>query len=45
VVRVEETAIDGAAARTLLDLGHSMLPVSPKVMTLAERFLATGAFA
>jgi pimeloyl-ACP methyl ester carboxylesterase len=45
VVRVEETEIEGATARAVLPLGHSMLVLSPRVTTLAERFLRTGSFA
>lgn len=44
VVRVEETAVDGMAARALVPLGHSMLIVSARVGKLVERFLACGQF-
>lgn len=44
VVRVEETEVDGATARTLVPYGHSMLIASGGVLSLAERFLSTGRF-
>jgi pimeloyl-ACP methyl ester carboxylesterase len=45
VVQVEETEIEGAAARAVLPLGHSMLVVSPKVVEMADRFFTAGSFA
>jgi len=45
VVQVEETEIEGAAARAVLPLGHSMLVVSPKVVEMADRFFTSGSFA
>jgi hypothetical protein len=33
------------SAHVVLPLSHSMLPVSPRVGALAERFLAVGSFA
>lgn len=44
VVRVEETAVEGMAARTLVPEAHSMLIVSARVAKLAERFLAAERF-
>lgn len=44
VVRVEETAVQGMAARVLVPEGHSMLLVSGRVGRLVERFLAAGRF-
>jgi pimeloyl-ACP methyl ester carboxylesterase len=44
VVRVEETAVDGMAARALLPLGHSMLIFSRRVAALAGRFMREGRF-
>lgn len=44
VVRLEETEVDGMAARALVPVGHSMLIASGTVLSLAERFLATGRF-
>jgi pimeloyl-ACP methyl ester carboxylesterase len=44
VVSVEETAVDGMAARALVPLGHSALVVSGRVARLVERFLAEGRF-
>lgn len=44
VVRVEETAVDGMAARTLVPQAHSAMLVSASVARLAERFLSTGRF-
>jgi pimeloyl-ACP methyl ester carboxylesterase len=45
VVRVEETTVDGMAARALVRQGHSMLVVSGEVGKLVGRFLASGRFA
>jgi pimeloyl-ACP methyl ester carboxylesterase len=45
VVRVEETTVEGMAARVLVRQGHSLLIVSGSVNALIERFLATGRFA
>lgn len=44
VVRVEETAVEGMTARTLLPLGHSQLIVSGAVGRLVERFMSSGRF-
>lgn len=44
VVRVEETGVDGMAARALAPVGHSMLIASSRVGKLVERFLASGRF-
>ena len=44
VVRVEETTVQGMAARVLVPEGHSMLLVSGRVGRLVERFLAAGRF-
>ena len=44
VVCVEETAVDGMAARKLLAQPHSWMPVSPRVARLAEAFLRRGSF-
>lgn len=44
VVRVEETGVQGMAARVLVPEGHSMLLVSGRVGRLVERFLAAGRF-
>ena len=44
VVRVDETAVEGMAARALVPEGHSMLIVSARVGKLVERFLAGGRF-
>jgi pimeloyl-ACP methyl ester carboxylesterase len=44
VVRVEETAVEGMAARRLVPLGHSLLIVSGAVGRLVERFMSTGRF-
>jgi len=44
VVRVEETSVQGMAARVLVPEGHSMLLVSGRVGRLVERFLAAGRF-
>jgi pimeloyl-ACP methyl ester carboxylesterase len=44
VVRVEETAVEGMTARTLVPLGHSLLIVSGAVGRLVERFMGTGRF-
>jgi pimeloyl-ACP methyl ester carboxylesterase len=45
VVRVEETTVDGMAARALVRQGHSMLVVSGEVGRLVGCFLASGRFA
>jgi pimeloyl-ACP methyl ester carboxylesterase len=45
VVRVEETAVDGMTERTVLRLGHSMLPVSREVARLVHRFISGARFA
>ena len=45
VVCVEETEVDGMAARALVREGHSVLIVSGTVGRLAERFLGQGRFA
>lgn len=42
VVRVEETAVEGMAARVLLPEAHGMLILSTRVAKLAQRFLAAG---
>lgn len=44
VVCVEETEVDGMAARALVPLGHSALVVSGRVATLCAAFLSTGRF-
>jgi pimeloyl-ACP methyl ester carboxylesterase len=44
VVRVEETEVEGSAARALLPLGHSMLIFSRRVAALAGRFMREGRF-
>jgi pimeloyl-ACP methyl ester carboxylesterase len=44
VVRVEETTVEGMAARAEVPVGHSMLLVSSRVVRLVERFLAHGSF-
>ena len=44
VVRVEETAVQGMTARSLVPLGHSVLIVSGAVGQLVERFLGTWSF-
>jgi pimeloyl-ACP methyl ester carboxylesterase len=44
VVRVEETAVEGMTARTLVPLGHSLLIVSAAVGRLVERFMRTARF-
>jgi pimeloyl-ACP methyl ester carboxylesterase len=44
VVRVEETAVEGMTARSLVPLGHSLLIVSGAVGRLAERFMRAGRF-
>lgn len=44
VVCVEETAVEGMAARALVPQGHSMLIASGRVGHLVERFLASGRF-
>jgi pimeloyl-ACP methyl ester carboxylesterase len=45
VVRVEETTVEGMAARALVPVGHSLLIASSRVARLVERFLASGGFA
>jgi len=45
VVCVSETMVEGATARTLLPLGHSVLIVSGQVGRLVERFLESARFA
>ena len=44
VVRVEETTVDGMAARALVSMGHTVLIASSRVARLVERFLASGRF-
>jgi pimeloyl-ACP methyl ester carboxylesterase len=44
VVCVEETGVDGMAARALVPLGHSSLIASARVADLAARFLSEGRF-
>jgi len=44
VVRVEETTVDGMAARALVAAGHSVLIVSPAVGRQIERFMREGRF-
>jgi len=44
VVRVEETTVEGMAARALVPVGHSLLIASARVGMLVERFLASGRF-
>jgi pimeloyl-ACP methyl ester carboxylesterase len=44
VVCVSETAAEGMAAQALVPLGHSPLIVSPRVVRLVGRFLASGRF-
>jgi pimeloyl-ACP methyl ester carboxylesterase len=44
VVRVEETAVEGMTARTLVPLGHSQLIVSGAVGRLVEHFMRSGRF-
>lgn len=44
VVQVEETAVEGMTARTLVPLGHSQLIVSGAVGRLVECFIRTGRF-
>lgn len=44
VVRVEETAVEGMAARALVPVGHSLLLVSGAVGRLVECFMGTGRF-
>lgn len=44
VVCVEETTVEGMAARALVPVGHSMLIASSRVGKLVERFLASGRF-
>ena len=45
VVRVDETAVEGMAARALVRQGHSVLIVSPRVVRLVSGFLDAGRFA
>ena len=44
VVRVDETQVDGMAARALVAQGHSMLIVSARVGDLVHRFCRAGTF-
>ena len=44
VVRVEETTVEGMAARALVPVGHSMLIASARAARLIEHFLAAGRF-
>jgi pimeloyl-ACP methyl ester carboxylesterase len=44
VVRVDETAVEGMTARTLVAQGHSMLIVSGRVSELVHRFCSSGRF-
>lgn len=44
VVCVDETSVEGMAARVLVPSGHSMLIASAAVGRLVERFLASGRF-
>jgi pimeloyl-ACP methyl ester carboxylesterase len=44
VVRVDETVVDGMAARVLVPLGHSLLIVSGSVGRQVERFMQEGRF-
>ena len=44
VVCVDETAVDGMTARTLVPSGHSMLIFSRAVCAEVERFLVSGRF-
>jgi len=44
VVRVEETAVDGMAARALVRAGHSVLIVSPAAARQIELFMREGRF-
>jgi pimeloyl-ACP methyl ester carboxylesterase len=44
VVRVDETTVEGMAARALVPVGHSLLIVSSRVGKLVERFLGSGRF-
>jgi pimeloyl-ACP methyl ester carboxylesterase len=44
VVRVEETTVEGMAARALVRQGHSLLIISGAVGALIEGFLSTGRF-
>ena len=44
VVRVEETAVEGMAVRTIIPQAHSAMLVSARVARLAERFLRAGRF-
>jgi pimeloyl-ACP methyl ester carboxylesterase len=45
VVRVEETTVEGMAARALVPVGHSMLIASSRVGKLVAQFLDSGRFA
>lgn len=44
VVRVDETAVEGMAARALVPAGHSLLIASGRVARLVGRFLDQGRF-
>ena len=44
VVRVEETTVEGMAARALVPVGHSMLIASSRVGKLVGEFLDSGRF-
>jgi hypothetical protein len=44
VVRVDETAVEGMAARAVVPVAHSLLLASPAVGDLVARFLARGRF-
>ena len=44
VVQVEETAVEGMAARKVVRQPHSWMPVSPGVARITETFLRTGSF-
>jgi hypothetical protein len=45
VVRVDETTVEGMAARVLVPVGHSLLIASARVARLVDRFLVSGGFA
>jgi len=45
VVCVDETAVDGAAASTVLPVSHSGMLLSARVARALQRFLETGRFA
>jgi len=44
VVRLEETEIEGMAARVVMRIGHSAMLLSSRVAAQADAFLRTGAF-